>query len=84
MVLFLKMHAGDIASANPKTPDFSAHSEFLVKPPLENRSVSFGCIIDLLVGKLTIPKPLPTGRFSDTDLWQRPCLKLQQPPGMSR
>ncbi len=24
------MHAGDIASVNPKTPDFSRHSEFLV------------------------------------------------------
>ena len=26
----LKQHAGDIASVNPKTPDFSALSEFLV------------------------------------------------------
>ena len=25
-----RKHAGDIASVNPKTPDFSTHSEFLV------------------------------------------------------
>jgi hypothetical protein len=25
-----RKHAGDIASMNPKTPDFSAHLEFLV------------------------------------------------------